>query len=248
MASNSADSAERAAGRAAKHLLEVVPGEADLGVRRSSPPGSRGRRRAGRRAGSRRRRPGSLPGRGRRQAERALLAEHGDVDLAARQLRRRGRSRPRRLTASSADGDLLAPRARRRPGASAGPSSSTSEKNSSSVNSLRRASVSGGSWRRASGSKRDVEVGVDGRQLLRQPRLLRRAGEEPLAVGLAGDLAGPGQQLLQRAVLLDQATWPPSRRSPARRGCCRSSRPSGRGRRPPSPAARRSPPSTSCGP
>ncbi len=65
---------------------------------------------------------------------------------------------------------------------------------------------------------------------------------EPFAVGLAGDLAGALEQLLERAVLLDQALGPLLADARARRGCCRSSRPSGPGRRPPSPAARRSPP------
>ena len=53
----------------------------------------------------------------------------------------------------------------------------------------------------------DRQVGVDGRQLQRHPRLLL-VGEEPFAVGLPGHLARAFQEARERAVLLDQPLRP----------------------------------------
>ena len=151
MASKSAALAERA-GAEAEDLLQVVPGEADSGIADPAAEALQGRARACRRAGSRRRGSAPVPGRGHGEAERPLLPEHGDEDLPpppqpAGLSAQASRRRPPRRSAWDS------PAPPRPAGGAAGPSSSTREKNSSSVKTLRRASASGGSWWRASGSK-----------------------------------------------------------------------------------------------
>ena len=179
--------------------LRLWPDEPD----RPGPPTQRAEARERRLAhavarGSRRRRPAPRP---RRRRPRGRAA-------APRRARRRRSRRPPSgaVRAAQASGvlDLLGRRQLLAGGARASASSSsTSEKNSSSVKSWRSASGSGGSWRRASGSK-----GIGRSQWMVDSSFDSRAcsacSSEPLAVGLAGDLAGPRQQLLQRAVLLDQ--------------------------------------------
>ncbi len=143
-----------------------------------------------------------LPRRGHRQAERAVLAEHGDVDLAAHQ--------PAGAVGPHLGGDrLLGDRELHRSGRrGAGRAQLLDEREELELGEdlaqrldVRRIAMQG------LGVERHLQIGMDGRQLLRQPRLLGVL-LETLAVRLAGDLAGPRQEILQRAVLLDQPLGP----------------------------------------